>query len=282
MHEYEALYQRYRRYRLKKAIRRWGAIAAVAIVGLGTAVYFYLSALPKDLDAPTTKYSVTKSKIVAPKSANEPKQEEETNKSIRKKSTHAEVHKMQTYVKYDPKKNRIVPDFGFEKRLVPPPPKPLRLDDKELMRQETPESAEAKAKQQQNKTSQQKAVAQNQSASQAATQERPKRKLLIKAQQSDDLKALEVKFYADPTLGKALVIANMYYAKGDYENAGKWALRANSIDKKNEESWLLFAKSLAKRGERQKAVSILEIYAKQSGSKAAKELARKIRSGVFR
>ncbi|NPA64716.1 MAG: hypothetical protein GXO16_07050 [Epsilonproteobacteria bacterium] len=265
MHEYEALYQRYRRYRLKKALKRWGAITAVAVVGLGAAGYYYLTAMSKDLEQPTAK---------APQPA--PKQEatKQTPKPKTEAAKKAEPN-VSTAVKYDPKKNKIEPYFGFEKRLVPPPPKPLRLDESELMKKEVPKTA------QQTKSTQPKEAAQQKEIT-AQTAPRKEPRLLIKSQQSDDLKAIEAKFYADPTVGRALVIANMYYAKGDYENAAKWALRANSIDKKNEESWLLFAKSLAKKGDRQKAVSVLEIYAKQSGSKEALELARKIRSGVFR
>ncbi len=266
MHEYEALYQRYRRYRLKKALKRWGAITAVTVVGLGAAGYYYLTALSKDLEQPTAK-------------APQPALKQEATKQIPKPKTDAAKKEgpnvSQTVVRYDPKKNKIEPYFGFEKRLVPPPPKPLRLDDSELMKKEVSKAA------QQNRSAQSKEAAQQKEIT-AQTAPRKEPKLLIKSQQSYDLKAIEAKFYADPTVGRALVIANMYYAKGDYENAAKWALRANSIDKKNEESWLLFAKSLAKKGDRQKAVSVLEIYAKQSGSKEALELARKIRSGVFR
>jgi tetratricopeptide (TPR) repeat protein len=105
-------------------------------------------------------------------------------------------------------------------------------------------------------------------------------KLLFKEETDGGIKALESKFYHSPSLATALQIARYYYNKGDYKNAIKWAMRANSLDKRNEESWLLFAKALAKSGKRGRAISVLEIYAKQSGSHEALRLIEKIRAGV--
>ncbi|NPA63803.1 MAG: hypothetical protein GXO16_02390 [Epsilonproteobacteria bacterium] len=273
MNDYELLYQRWRRYRLKKILRRWG-VTALGIAALAAAsVYYYLQHTPAvsstAAQPPKHDKSSTKNGTDTPPAQNQ-------NNTTGSKKEPIQRNKWPASAAQSGPVNIITPVFSFEKHLVapsspPPAPKPLRLDDKELMKKE--KTAEA-----QTPKTQKPATA----APQEPTEKPSKGRLKISTEQKVDIKELERKFYTNPTVGQALVIAKLYYEKNDFKNSAKWALRANSIDKKNEESWILFAKSLAKSGERKKAVSVLEIYARQSGSQRALDLAQKIKSGVFR
>ena len=92
---------------------------------------------------------------------------------------------------------------------------------------------------------------------------------------------MEKKFSKYKSARDAILIAKAYYRKGNYAKAESWALSANKLDKKSEESWLLFAKSKAKLGKKQEAINILASYYKKSKSAKAKALIGQIRTGKF-
>ena len=77
----------------------------------------------------------------------------------------------------------------------------------------------------------------------------------------------------------ALLLAKAFYRKNAYKDAEKWALKANEINSKLEESWLLFAKSKAKMGRKQEAINILAKYYTKSKSSKAKALIGQIKTG---
>ncbi len=77
----------------------------------------------------------------------------------------------------------------------------------------------------------------------------------------------------------ALLLAKAYYKKGAYSEAEGWALRANEINSKLEDSWLMFAKSKAKMGKKQEAINILAKYYTKSKSVKAKALIGQIKTG---
>ena len=77
----------------------------------------------------------------------------------------------------------------------------------------------------------------------------------------------------------ALLLAKAFYKKSSYKEAEKWALKANKLNSKLDESWLLFAKSKAKMGKEQEAINILAKYYKKSKSAKAKRLIGQIKTG---
>ncbi len=86
--------------------------------------------------------------------------------------------------------------------------------------------------------------------------------------------------YADSHSSRdALLLAKAFYNKGSYSEAEEWALKANKINSKLEESWLMFAKSKAKMGKRQEAINILAKYYTKSKSAKAKALIGQIKTG---
>jgi len=107
---------------------------------------------------------------------------------------------------------------------------------------------------------------------------------LLKAVSHDklDLSKLQQQFAKTNDIGIALIIAKEYYGRGNYKEASRWALKANNIDKNNEESWIIFAKSAYKMGKKRTAMNALKIYYKKSRSQRALKLLRKMAQGQFR
>jgi len=64
----------------------------------------------------------------------------------------------------------------------------------------------------------------------------------------------------------AFKIAQYYYNAKNYDNAIKWAKKANNIDKTDDASWILYAKALYAKKEYKKAKEILQIYAQFENS----------------
>ena len=58
----------------------------------------------------------------------------------------------------------------------------------------------------------------------------------------------------------AVKIAKYYYDTKVYDNAIRWAKKANKLDKTDDASWILYAKSLYAKKEYKKAKKILQIY----------------------
>jgi len=87
------------------------------------------------------------------------------------------------------------------------------------------------------------------------------------------------KFEQNRNPREAILIAKAYYKAGNYVESERWALKANNLDKKNEESWFLFAQSKAKLGKRREALRILVSYDKTHKSPKVKELIAKIKEG---
>jgi tetratricopeptide (TPR) repeat protein len=86
------------------------------------------------------------------------------------------------------------------------------------------------------------------------------------------------KFEQNKNPREALLIAKAYYSAGNYKNAEEWALKANNLDKKLDESWLIFAKSQEKLGKRKEALKILVAYYRTSKSIKVKALIDKFKT----
>lgn len=84
----------------------------------------------------------------------------------------------------------------------------------------------------------------------------------------------------NPTLG--LFLAKKYYEMGQYKLSYNYALMTNQLDSKIDMSWIVFAKSLVKLGQKEKAITALESYSKNSHSKQAMTLLDEIESGRFK
>jgi len=77
----------------------------------------------------------------------------------------------------------------------------------------------------------------------------------------------------------ALLLSRAYFKEGNFKEAEQWALSANKLDSKSEESWFLFAKSKAKLGKKKEALKILISYYKKSHTAKTKELIGQIKTG---
>ncbi len=96
---------------------------------------------------------------------------------------------------------------------------------------------------------------------------------------SDDKQTLESKFYATNKIEYSLSLAEEAYNKKDYDNAIKWALTSNELDKDNVASWIIFAKANYKKGRKEDALYALETFNAKAKNSEISSLISKIRSG---
>ncbi len=80
-----------------------------------------------------------------------------------------------------------------------------------------------------------------------------------------------------PNYRLALQIARNYYEMGRYDQAIEWAKKANRLDRMKDEAWILYAKSLYKKGNKDKAIRLLEFFLKFKDSSKARKLLREWR-----
>lgn len=95
---------------------------------------------------------------------------------------------------------------------------------------------------------------------------------------SDDKQTLESKFYATNKIEYSLSLAEEAYNKRDYDNAIKWALTSNELDKDNVSSWIIFAKANYKKGRKEDALFALETFNAKAKNSEISSLISKIRS----
>ena len=110
-------------------------------------------------------------------------------------------------------------------------------------------------------------------------QVRKTKKINFNMSSSNYIETMKNKFKKSKNPREALLLSKAFYADGKYDEAEKWALSANKLDSKLDESWLLFAKSKAKLGKKNEAIKILVSYYKKSHSSSAKQLIGKIKTG---
>ncbi|MFV0481396.1 MAG: hypothetical protein ACK5LP_05375 [Campylobacteraceae bacterium] len=81
----------------------------------------------------------------------------------------------------------------------------------------------------------------------------------------------------------AIMISEEYYENNNFENSLKWALIANELDSKNEQSWIQFAKSKVKLGRSDEAIHALQVFTQYSkNSNLASALLKNIQNGNFK
>jgi len=108
---------------------------------------------------------------------------------------------------------------------------------------------------------------------------RKTKKINFKSTSANYIQIMKQKFSKSKNPRDALLLAKAYYKKHQYRASEEWALSANKLNNKLEESWLLFAKSKAKLGKQKEALRILVSYYKKSHSAKAKRLIGQIKTG---
>lgn len=104
-------------------------------------------------------------------------------------------------------------------------------------------------------------------------------KISIETKSADTVAILEERYKKNGNFDTALLLCDEYYKRGEYEKALSWAIKANSLDAKNEKSWILFARSSAKLGRKSDAINALESYLRTNNSDSVRAALRQIRSG---
>lgn len=109
------------------------------------------------------------------------------------------------------------------------------------------------------------------------------KKISIKRQNTqNDIYEIISRFKNNNNPALSLFVAKKYYELQDYQQAYNYALITNKINKDIESSWIIFSKSLVKLGKRDKAISTLKKYIKQSHSSSARILLDEIYAGRFK
>ncbi|ENM4761103.1 transformation system protein [Campylobacter upsaliensis] len=75
-----------------------------------------------------------------------------------------------------------------------------------------------------------------------------------------NLANLKRSFYQNPSIEKALKLAELYLEHKDYKKSIFWSLKANEMDASSKQSLLLFAKAKEALGEVAEAKRVLELY----------------------
>jgi len=107
--------------------------------------------------------------------------------------------------------------------------------------------------------------------------------ITITKQDTDkDIQNILKRFQEDKNPALSLFLAKKYYELGKYEEASKYALITNQLNKEIDDSWLIFSKALVKMHHKDKAINILQKYIQSSHSTNAAMLLHDIQSGEFR
>lgn len=108
------------------------------------------------------------------------------------------------------------------------------------------------------------------------------KKISIKRQNTqNDIHDIIKRFKNNNNPALSLFVAKKYYELGNYQQSYNYALITNKINQEIETSWIIFTKSLVKLGKKDKAISTLKKYIKQSHSSGAQILLDEIRTGKF-
>ncbi|BAF70118.1 tetratricopeptide repeat protein [Nitratiruptor sp. SB155-2] len=265
MHEYELLEKRWKRYKRKKTLRI--IIIATLFLSLVPLIYFSKPILTEQFLQHSDTKPVVK-KVVHKKQTNIQQQKSDTKQetNISKKRVVAKISRKNIPKENVKKETLFLPNKNFEKDLK-------KIFEEESTKSENrvqKESAHIVKKNPVVKKLPQKSFDQ-------------KTENVIVIQKKDaKLASLISNFYNAPTYSKALIIAQKFYEQKKYENALKWSLKANELNKKSEKSWILFAKSMYKLGQKEKALQTLQFYLQKNPlSKKAKSLYFSMRKGLF-
>ncbi|CZE49438.1 hypothetical protein [Campylobacter geochelonis] len=127
-----------------------------------------------------------------------------------------------------------------------------------------------------------KSIISSSSASKRIVDDDSKGKIVIKTTNlKEDANTLEEKFYASNDIMYSLMLSENAYNKKRYDEAIKWALISNEINKDNAKSWILFAKANYKKGNKKDALLALETFNKRLPNKEVDGVIRQIKDGAL-
>ncbi len=99
-----------------------------------------------------------------------------------------------------------------------------------------------------------------------------RRKVLLEIKEASDLSVLLEQYGNSPRYSTALKIAEIYYEKGDFEDASLWAKKANILDRDDERAWIIYAESEYALGREDRAKRILKLFLEYKDSVKARSL----------
>lgn len=96
-----------------------------------------------------------------------------------------------------------------------------------------------------------------------------------------DKGSLESKFYSTGNIMYSLKISEEAYNRRNYDEAIKWALISNEVDKNSAQSWILFAKANYKKGNKQDAIIALESFNAKRNNPEVEIILNQIKAGTL-
>lgn len=96
-----------------------------------------------------------------------------------------------------------------------------------------------------------------------------------------DKKSLEQRFYSTNSITISLELAQMAYDSKNYDEAIKWALISNDIDKTSSKSWIIFAKATHKKGNTKDALFALENFNAKNPNSEIQGVINQIKNGAL-
>ncbi len=257
MHEYELLEKRWKRYKIKKFIKKLGA---VGIVFAGA--YLILSYSLSNHNTPTTKYSTKAS--TSSTSTPQPK----SSPQMQKSALSQEISFLSSSISSSDSSYSctslaaplLLPNLEFEKYLSAPT-KPTKAIPRHPLKTQPKKASYTKS-------------------SSSTTPVQHKKLLHIQTQKSD-IKTLQETFANHPNKNIALLIAQKFYELHKYPQALEWSIKANEFDKSDEKSWIIFAKSAYKMGDKRRALDALYAYLLHHPSPRAQALYLQMQKGTF-
>ena len=266
MHKIEELEKKWYHYKLKVIMIPLVSSVITAFVGSG-GYYAYDKYTHNNIGQSkhktkvlaATKKNSSDAKIVMKKPIQIPKKE-----VLKEKSTAAEVHD----IALEP----IIPVIDMEKEEA------IHYAKKRVIKKHKPHKKLVKAKANDYLTAKELA---SMSRVESVTTSKPHvmKKMKFHATSVNYIETMKEKYEHSHSSRDALLLAKAFYKKSSYKEAEEWALKANKLNSKLDESWLLFAKSKAKMGKKQEAINILAKYYKKSKSSKAKRLIGQIKTG---
>jgi len=254
MHKIEALEKKWYHYKLKVIMIPLVSSVFTAFVGSGGYYLYYKSMYPNHSNhiKPTRVLSATK----------------EANLSDTKVVMKEPLLKVTKDVSLEP----IIPVIDMEKEEA------ISYTKKRVTKRHRPNKGLVKAKANSSLTAKELASMHRVEQTRASRPYVMKR-MKFHSTSINYIETMKEKYESSHSSRDALLLAKAFYKKSSYKEAEAWALKANKIDSKLDESWLLFAKSKAKMGKKQEAINILAKYYTKSKSAKAKALIGQIKTG---
>ncbi|WP_187648447.1 CDC27 family protein [Nitrosophilus labii] len=264
MYEIEELERKWKRYRLRKILKKITSFLLVASAASIVSLIFYNFSNIKKMALANLETDEKKefkkeiSQKVNVKSSEKIVLKKDENKTIKKNKEIKEIKEEPKVVVLKPSTNFLAKIENLEKKRQT---KKIKKENKKVKREKIDEKPK---KFKQNET--------------------PKKPKIVieKRNNSNIVNELIKKFERTKDPKIAIFLSRIFYKDQDYKKALNWAIIANELDSQNAQSWILFAKASVKLGKKEEAIKALETFLSKNSSYKIKQILKEIKNGEFK